>query len=29
MLYFDADTMGAAIGEVMQSTEALLFGRRT
>ena len=29
MPYFDADTMGPAIGEVMQSTEALLFGRRT
>ena len=28
MPYFDADTMGAAIGEVMASTEALLFGRR-
>ena len=27
--YFDVPTMGAAIGEVMQSTEALLFGRRT
>jgi dihydrofolate reductase len=29
MPYFDADTMGAAIGEVMQTAEALLFGRRT
>ncbi len=29
MPYFDVDTMGAAIGEVMQGTEALLFGRRT
>ena len=29
MPYFDVDTMGAAIGETMQNTEALLFGRRT
>ena len=29
MPYFDPDTMGAAIGEVMERTEALLFGRRT
>ncbi len=29
MPYFDADTMGPAIGEVMESAEALLFGRRT
>jgi dihydrofolate reductase len=29
MPYFDVDTMGAAIGEVMENTEALLFGRRT
>ena len=29
MPYFDVDTMGPAIDEVMQSTEALLFGRRT
>jgi dihydrofolate reductase len=29
MPYFDVDTMGAAIGEAMQNTEALLFGRRT
>ncbi len=27
--YFDVPTMGAAIGEVMGSTDALLFGRRT
>ena len=27
--YFDAESMGAAIDEVMQGTEALLFGRRT
>lgn len=27
--YFDAETMGPAIDEVMDSTEALLFGRRT
>jgi dihydrofolate reductase len=27
--YFDQDTMGEAIAEVMESTEALLFGRRT
>jgi dihydrofolate reductase len=29
MPYFDAATMGAAIGGVMEHTEALLFGRRT
>ena len=29
MPFFDPDTMGAAIDEAMQSTEALLFGRRT
>jgi dihydrofolate reductase len=29
MPYFDVDTMGPAIDEVMQGTEALLFGRRT
>ena len=29
MPYFDPDTMGPAIGEVMESAEALLFGRRT
>ena len=29
MPYFDADTMGPAIGQAMASTEALLFGRRT
>jgi dihydrofolate reductase len=29
MPYFDVDAMGAAIGEVMEGTEALLFGRRT
>jgi dihydrofolate reductase len=27
--YFDPEAMGATIGEVMGSTEALLFGRRT
>jgi dihydrofolate reductase len=27
--YFDPEMMGAAIGESMQGTEALLFGRRT
>lgn len=27
--YFDGDAMGRVIGEVMDSTEALLFGRRT
>lgn len=27
--YFDDETMGAAIGEAMETTEALLFGRRT
>ena len=27
--YFDVEAMGAAIDEVMQSTDALLFGRRT
>jgi dihydrofolate reductase len=29
MPYFDTGTMGAAIGDVMKTTEALLFGRRT
>src|SRR5919107_2167681 len=29
MPYFDVDAMGPAIDEVMKSTEALLFGRRT
>jgi len=29
MPFFDPETMGAAIGETMESTEALLFGRRT
>ena len=29
MPYFDPDTMGPAIDEVMKGTEALLFGRRT
>src|SRR5436309_11608725 len=29
MPYFDPETMGPAIGEVMGRTEALLFGRRT
>jgi dihydrofolate reductase len=29
MPYFDVATMGPAIGEVMENTEALLFGRRT
>jgi dihydrofolate reductase len=29
MPFFDADTMGAAIGEAMESSGALLFGRRT
>ena len=29
MRFFDAETMGPAIDEVMQGTEALLFGRRT
>ncbi len=29
MPYFDVEAMGAAIDEVMQGTEALLFGRRT
>jgi len=29
MRYFDPETMGPAIDEVMQETEALLFGRRT
>ncbi|MDQ3570252.1 MAG: dihydrofolate reductase family protein [Actinomycetota bacterium] len=29
MPYFEAETMGPAIDEVMQGTEALLFGRRT
>src|SRR3954471_2542679 len=27
--YFDPETMGAAIGKVMDESEALLFGRRT
>ncbi len=27
--YFDVEVMGPAIGEVMQGTDALLFGRRT
>jgi dihydrofolate reductase len=29
MPYFDPEVMGAAIGEGMNSAEALLFGRRT
>lgn len=29
MPYFDPEVMGAAIGEAMETTEALLFGRRT
>src|SRR5687767_9475699 len=29
MPYFDPEAMGSAIDEVMQETEALLFGRRT
>jgi dihydrofolate reductase len=29
MPYFDMDTMGPAIDEVLQGTDALLFGRRT
>ena len=29
MRYFEPETMGAVIDEVMQGTEALLFGRRT
>src|SRR2546423_258710 len=29
MPYFDMDTMGPAINEVMENTDALLFGRRT
>jgi dihydrofolate reductase len=29
MPYFDPDSMGPAIGEVMEQTDALLFGRRT
>ncbi len=29
MPFFDVDTMGPAIDEVMQTTDALLFGRRT
>jgi dihydrofolate reductase len=29
MPFFDPDTMGGAIDEVMQGTDALLFGRRT
>src|SRR5688572_6702533 len=29
MPYFDVEAMGAAVDEVLQSTDALLFGRRT
>jgi dihydrofolate reductase len=29
MPYFDVDAMGPVLGEVMQQTDALLFGRRT
>jgi dihydrofolate reductase len=29
MPFFDAESMGAAIGEVMENSDALLFGRRT
>jgi dihydrofolate reductase len=29
MPYFDVDTMGPVLGEVMEQTDALLFGRRT
>jgi dihydrofolate reductase len=29
MPYFDPDTMGPAVGEIIVTTEALLFGRRT
>jgi len=29
MPFFDPDTMGPAIGDIMAATEALLFGRRT
>ena len=29
MEFFDPDTMGPVLGEVMENTEALLFGRRT
>lgn len=29
MPFFDPEAMGAAVGEVMETTEALLFGRRT
>jgi dihydrofolate reductase len=29
MPYFDPDTMGPAVGELLAATEALLFGRRT
>jgi dihydrofolate reductase len=29
MPFFDAEAMGGVIGEVMEATEALLFGRRT
>ena len=29
MRYFDVDTMGGAIDEVMRNTDALVFGRRT
>src|SRR2546423_8382733 len=29
MEYFDPEAMGAAVGEVMDNTDALLYGRRT
>jgi dihydrofolate reductase len=29
MPFFDPESMGAAVGEVMEHTDALLFGRRT
>src|SRR5260370_8200711 len=29
MPFFDPETMGPVLGEVMEATEALLFGRRT
>jgi dihydrofolate reductase len=29
MRYFDADSMGSAIGEAMEKTDAYIFGRRT
>ena len=29
MPFFDPETMGAAVGEAIETTEALLFGRRT